>query len=275
MTEYWVSQAKYFCKHCKVWMSDNKHVRQLHENGSNHKFNVRTSLKEAHRKVRDEETAKRDFEKELKEIEHAALQAFVKDVMDGDASAYGIKPKARPSRPLDGPTADVSETMERIAQVKPIVSSLVKDVETSSERSTPRMPSVPPPPSTDAPSLGDAQSADDHETHKHTHPEDEAPDVGKWEVVESLDKMYEIPAEDENQEEEEDEEKNVNDGETADSKAKSKILQHDTQLKKPFEIRQDPIDDNAALLQDEDESIGFKKRKVGSNRAQLRRRIGE
>ena len=31
MSEWWVSQAKYFCPICKSWMSDNKMSRQMHD----------------------------------------------------------------------------------------------------------------------------------------------------------------------------------------------------------------------------------------------------
>lgn len=40
MTEYWVSQAKYYCKFCKQWMADNKATRQLHDLGEKHKSQV-------------------------------------------------------------------------------------------------------------------------------------------------------------------------------------------------------------------------------------------
>ena len=33
MTEFWVSKAKFWCKYCKCWMSDNKASRAKHDNG--------------------------------------------------------------------------------------------------------------------------------------------------------------------------------------------------------------------------------------------------
>jgi radical SAM superfamily enzyme len=40
MTEYWVSQSKYYCKFCKQWMADNKATRQLHDLSEKHKSQV-------------------------------------------------------------------------------------------------------------------------------------------------------------------------------------------------------------------------------------------
>ena len=37
MSEYWVSQAKYYCKICCCYIADNKPSRQHHDNGLKHK----------------------------------------------------------------------------------------------------------------------------------------------------------------------------------------------------------------------------------------------
>jgi hypothetical protein len=36
MTEFWVSNAKHYCKHCKVWMQGDKVSIKNHEVGKRH-----------------------------------------------------------------------------------------------------------------------------------------------------------------------------------------------------------------------------------------------
>lgn len=43
MTEFWKSNANYWCDICKVWMTDNVSTRATHEKGIAHKDNVAKS----------------------------------------------------------------------------------------------------------------------------------------------------------------------------------------------------------------------------------------
>jgi U1 zinc finger len=43
MTEFWKSNANYWCDICKVWMTDNVSTRATHEKGIKHKENVAKS----------------------------------------------------------------------------------------------------------------------------------------------------------------------------------------------------------------------------------------
>eukprot|EP01041_Mallomonas_annulata_P007167 gene7167-14590_t len=79
MSEYWVSQAKFHCKYCKVWMSDNKQSKLLHDTGLTHKRNVELF----HKQKRDEKLHGARSEKELKQqladIEKSAREAIQND----------------------------------------------------------------------------------------------------------------------------------------------------------------------------------------------------
>lgn len=84
MTEYWVSQAKFFCKFCNIWIADNKPSRQHHDNGVKHKI----SIELYHRKKRDEKLygarSERDLKQQLYNIEKAAIDAVFSDKADNN-----------------------------------------------------------------------------------------------------------------------------------------------------------------------------------------------
>lgn len=104
MTEFWVSKARYWCKFCKCWMSDNKSSRAKHDNGERHKEAVQTWMRENRDRRRAESKEKAELEREMKEIERAARAAFKTDVETGDgATPWSVHPhlsclaNARPS----------------------------------------------------------------------------------------------------------------------------------------------------------------------------------
>lgn len=79
MSEYWVSQAKYFCKTCNVYMSNDRHCILLHNNGVKHKEKVEATSKA---KRMNEVQLKRDqseLRKQLAEIDKAAKEAVALD----------------------------------------------------------------------------------------------------------------------------------------------------------------------------------------------------
>eukprot|EP01052_Picozoa_sp_SAG31_P031896 SAG31_NODE_3433_length_4277_cov_11.720747_1_plen_420_part_00 len=88
MTEFWVSQANYWCKICKCWIKDNKSSRAIHEGGARHAENLREHLKEVWskgRKIRDEQ---RELQDELRAIEDAALKDFEIDLKRKGVANY-------------------------------------------------------------------------------------------------------------------------------------------------------------------------------------------
>ncbi|KAJ3143123.1 hypothetical protein HK100_009622 [Physocladia obscura] len=63
MTERWVSNKKYYCDYCRIFVADNKLQRQHHESGLKHKGNVERHLsdirkRDAEKKRTADETAR-------------------------------------------------------------------------------------------------------------------------------------------------------------------------------------------------------------------------
>ncbi|KAI0690531.1 hypothetical protein BC835DRAFT_1280786 [Cytidiella melzeri] len=112
MSEYWVSNKKYFCKYCNIYIADDKPSRTQHEGGLRHKGNVerfvRGLYKTGEKRKQDLEEEKREMER----VERAAQAAFAQDVgaglvKPGSSStitstakqAGPSKPDAKPSNP--------------------------------------------------------------------------------------------------------------------------------------------------------------------------------
>lgn len=79
MTEYWVSNAKYWCELCKCWLADTTTARANHERGTGHKLNMQRKLREMRKAAAEEKKEKAETEKALKKIEEAADKAFKND----------------------------------------------------------------------------------------------------------------------------------------------------------------------------------------------------
>ncbi|XP_015117801.1 WW domain-binding protein 4 [Diachasma alloeum] len=78
--DYWKSQGRKFCDFCKCWIADNKPSIQFHEGGKKHKENVTKRLKEIHKNSAKQAKQTRKFENDLKNMESAAMAAYLKDV---------------------------------------------------------------------------------------------------------------------------------------------------------------------------------------------------
>ena len=65
MSEYWVSNKKYYCKYCEIYIADDAPSRQHHENGLRHKGNrdrfVRGLYKQGEKRKKDLEEEKREI----------------------------------------------------------------------------------------------------------------------------------------------------------------------------------------------------------------------
>jgi WW domain-binding protein 4 len=99
MTEYWVSQAKHYCKHCNCWIADNKLSKQHHEGGVKHKQAVEAFEK----KKRDEKfhgaRSQWELNAQLAEIEKAANDAITQDRADGVTALFGATTSRQPPPP--------------------------------------------------------------------------------------------------------------------------------------------------------------------------------
>ncbi|KAI9242306.1 MAG: hypothetical protein BYD32DRAFT_403846 [Podila humilis] len=83
MSEYWKSNAKHFCRFCKIYITDNKASRNIHDNGSKHKENVERFLREQNQRSRDKEYNTAKMDKQMEAIERAAMEQYQRDVEAG------------------------------------------------------------------------------------------------------------------------------------------------------------------------------------------------
>ncbi|CAG7854620.1 SubName: Full=Uncharacterized protein {ECO:0000313/EMBL:CCA68638.1} [Serendipita indica DSM 11827] len=103
MSEYWVSNKKYFCKYCEIFIADDAPSRTQHENGLRHKGKkeqfIRNLYKSGEKKKREQEEER----KEMARIELAAQASFAGDVQSGRAkgstSSYTALPKPSAPKP--------------------------------------------------------------------------------------------------------------------------------------------------------------------------------
>ena len=83
MTEFWKSNAKHYCKLCKVWMQGDKFTIRHHEQGKRHQEVVLTLKKEKQEAKRGAAINERELHKQLQEIERLANAAVDKDIASG------------------------------------------------------------------------------------------------------------------------------------------------------------------------------------------------
>jgi len=79
MSEYWVSTAKRYCDACKCYISDDKTVIQVHEQGKRHKENVAKRLAATAKKGAEIHAEQTAYDEQMAAIEKAALEAIKKD----------------------------------------------------------------------------------------------------------------------------------------------------------------------------------------------------
>jgi hypothetical protein len=90
MSEYWVSQAKYYCKVCNCYIADNKPSRQHHDNGAKHKEKVELLAKQKKFDKLHGVRSEAELRHQLAEIEKAAKEAIAADKADNDGSFYQV-----------------------------------------------------------------------------------------------------------------------------------------------------------------------------------------
>ncbi|TRM69542.1 hypothetical protein BD626DRAFT_374666, partial [Schizophyllum amplum] len=111
MSEFWVSNKRYWCKYCGISIADDVPSRQQHEGGLKHKGNVERFIRNIYKtgvtRKKEQEEEKRDMAR----IEAAAQAAFHNDVGAGRAkmsdsgaassssAAAAKKPAPKPSNP--------------------------------------------------------------------------------------------------------------------------------------------------------------------------------
>ncbi|KAF9434000.1 hypothetical protein BGZ76_008716 [Entomortierella beljakovae] len=121
--EYWKSNAKFWCRFCKIYITDNKSTRNIHDSGIKHKENVERFLREQNQRSRDKEFETARLNKEMEAIERAAMKGFQKDIEDGlaqpSASYKKSTPASIPSYSVPGIPASELSSSEPSSDTKP------------------------------------------------------------------------------------------------------------------------------------------------------------
>ncbi|KXS15788.1 hypothetical protein M427DRAFT_56354 [Gonapodya prolifera JEL478] len=99
MTEFWVSQQRFWCKYCAVWIADNKEQRTQHENGLKHKGNKERFLRNVEKRERHSQIEEAKTKKMLERIDQEAQSQFESDLArhkalnpDPPATSDPVKP---------------------------------------------------------------------------------------------------------------------------------------------------------------------------------------
>lgn len=79
MTEFWKSNANYWCDICKVWMTDNAATRATHEKGIAHKENVAKKLRQMRQSADAEKKEAHLAKSTMGSIEKAAAAQYARD----------------------------------------------------------------------------------------------------------------------------------------------------------------------------------------------------
>ncbi|KAI7816875.1 hypothetical protein BC939DRAFT_467614 [Gamsiella multidivaricata] len=83
MAEYWKSNAKFWCRFCKIYITDNKSTRNIHDSGTKHKENVERFLREQNQRGKEKEAETARMNKQMEAIEKAAMRQYQLDVEAG------------------------------------------------------------------------------------------------------------------------------------------------------------------------------------------------
>ncbi|KAF9110392.1 hypothetical protein BGX27_006422 [Mortierella sp. AM989] len=116
VAEYWKSNAKFWCRFCKIYITDNKSTRNIHDSGTKHKENVERFLREQNQRGRDKEAETAKMNKQMEAIEKAAMRQYQLDVEAGlvspsgtsSASTKGTKTPPAKVTPEQKPTPSAS-----------------------------------------------------------------------------------------------------------------------------------------------------------------------
>eukprot|EP01023_Acetabularia_acetabulum_P050010 TRINITY_DN5375_c0_g2_i2.p1 TRINITY_DN5375_c0_g2~~TRINITY_DN5375_c0_g2_i2.p1 ORF type:complete len:367 (-),score=56.59 TRINITY_DN5375_c0_g2_i2:760-1860(-) len=104
MTEFWVSQKRFYCEYCRVWLADTNSARQQHENGTRHKHNVAEKLKEMRLKAQGAKIEADELQRHLVQIDNVARKQYEQDV-----KAMAIQAETKLLSGLFGPNVTTTE----------------------------------------------------------------------------------------------------------------------------------------------------------------------
>ncbi|KAG0271166.1 Mismatch repair endonuclease pms2 [Linnemannia exigua] len=121
-SEYWKSNAKFFCRFCKIYITDNKSTRNIHDQGSKHKENVERFLRDQNQRGRDREAESARMDKQMDAIEKAAMKQYQLDVEAGLVQPSVAQKGAADTTTAKIPAKDVEATPTETGLLKVSVS---------------------------------------------------------------------------------------------------------------------------------------------------------
>ncbi|KAF9952954.1 WW domain binding protein 4 [Mortierella alpina] len=116
-SEYWKSNAKFFCRFCKIYITDNKSTRNIHDSGVKHKENVERFLREQNQRSKDKDAEKARTDKQMEAIEKAAMKQYQLDVEAGlvqpSTSTPSFPSRVETSVPVPAPATKKQDAAEK------------------------------------------------------------------------------------------------------------------------------------------------------------------
>eukprot|EP00928_Gymnodinium_smaydae_P055159 TRINITY_DN38757_c0_g1_i1.p1 TRINITY_DN38757_c0_g1~~TRINITY_DN38757_c0_g1_i1.p1 ORF type:complete len:411 (+),score=87.44 TRINITY_DN38757_c0_g1_i1:114-1235(+) len=116
MTEWWVSQAKHWCKVCKVWTGGHKSQILKHEGGRGHIENEQKMLKSMRERETGRVADEKDLKRQLEEIERKAMAAMA--AQPASAASSGASHSSGPGSGLSMSLGDTIAAEKRAIQEK-------------------------------------------------------------------------------------------------------------------------------------------------------------
>ncbi|KAJ1915307.1 hypothetical protein H4219_004394 [Mycoemilia scoparia] len=99
MSEYWVSNKKFWCRYCKIFIADDKPSRTIHDNGRKHKENVQRFLADVDRERKNKQKEEAKTQKLLQSIEQAAIKQHGGSSVSAAANKQNQSPFPKHSPP--------------------------------------------------------------------------------------------------------------------------------------------------------------------------------
>jgi len=113
MSEYWKSTPRYYCKHCKMYVTDTPLSRKNHDSSPKHQGNLKRFLRDLHRNNEREKAAAESAKREV-----ARLNALT----GGPSTSASSSSSSTAARPLPKQPAGVLTDGERKRQMKELES---------------------------------------------------------------------------------------------------------------------------------------------------------
>ncbi|GAA5840625.1 hypothetical protein JCM11251_004172 [Rhodosporidiobolus azoricus] len=135
MADYWVSRDKYFCKYCKIYISDDKPSRTHHETGLRHKGNYERYIRDMYKKGITEKKEAKEEAKEIARIEAAAAAAMGLSAPDPVPTPSSSKPKPAAPKSSSDPYANYT-TAENLGLKDDFAEQLKKEQEQREKEGT-------------------------------------------------------------------------------------------------------------------------------------------